>query len=80
MFQNSKNHLASYACIKVSGFIFLCDACCSLQTKIREFLLCYSYKQESDWMDIQPIEGKGRGVVRGVTLANSITMAITLFK
>ena len=27
----------------VSGFIFLCDACCSFQTKRRKFLVCSSY-------------------------------------
>ena len=42
-----RNHLASYACITVSGFIFLHDACCSLQTNRREFLLCYPYISES---------------------------------
>ena len=52
MFQNSKipkfqNHLASFACITVSGFIFLRDGSCSLQTNRREFLLCYSYISES---------------------------------
>ena len=31
----------------VSGFIFLCDACCSFQTKRRKFLVCYSYIGES---------------------------------
>ena len=31
----------------VSGFIFLCDACCSFQTKRRKFLVCYSYTGES---------------------------------
>ena len=31
----------------VSGFIFLCDACCSFQTKRRKFLVCYSYIKES---------------------------------
>ena len=31
----------------VSGFNFLRDARCSLQTKKREFLLCYSYTGES---------------------------------
>ena len=64
MFQNSKiislSHLAFSACIiifiMVSGFNFLRDARCSLQTKIREFLPCYSYIRESDWMSIQPIE------------------------
>ena len=60
MFQNSKiislSNLAFYACIMVSGFNFLRDARCSLQTKIREFLPCYSYIRESDWMSIQPIE------------------------
>ena len=42
-----QNHPASYACITVSGFIFLHDARCSLQTKRREFLPCYSYISES---------------------------------
>ena len=42
-----QNHLASYACITVSGFIFLRGARCSLQTKRREFLPCYSYISES---------------------------------
>ena len=42
-----QNHLASYACITVSGFIFLRGAHCSLQTKRREFLPCYSYISES---------------------------------
>ena len=31
----------------VSGFIFLCDACCSFQTERRKFLVCYSYIGES---------------------------------
>ena len=31
----------------VSGFIFLCDACCSFQTKRRKFLVCCSYIGES---------------------------------
>ena len=31
----------------VSGFIFLCDACCSFQTKRRKFLVCYFYIGES---------------------------------
>ena len=31
----------------ISGFIFLCDACCSFQTKRRKFLVCYSYIGES---------------------------------
>ena len=31
----------------VSGFIFLCDACCSFQTKRRNFLVCCSYIGES---------------------------------
>ena len=42
-----QNHLASYACITVSGLIFLRDSHCSLQTKRREFLPCYSYISES---------------------------------
>ena len=48
IFQNKfRNHLASYACITVSRFIFLCHARCSLQTKERDFLLRYSYIIES---------------------------------
>ena len=47
MFQNIQNHQASCACIMVSGFIFLCDAHCSLQTERKKFLLCYSYISES---------------------------------
>ena len=42
MFPNS-----SYACITVSGFIFLHDTCCSLQTKRRESFLCQSDISES---------------------------------
>lgn len=47
MFQNIQNDQASYACITVSGFIFLCDAHCSLQTERKKFLPCYSYTSES---------------------------------
>ena len=58
MFQNIQNHQASYACITISGFIFLRDAHCLLQTERKKFLLCYSYisKREFDWISIQPIE------------------------
>ena len=38
-FPKFQNHLASYACITVSGFIFLRDARCSLQTKREENFL-----------------------------------------
>ena len=47
MFKNIQNHQASCACITVSGFIFLCDAHCLLQTERKKFLLCYSYISES---------------------------------
>ena len=56
MFQKFQNHLASYACITVSGFIFMRDACCSLQTKRTVSSLLLLYKRESDWMSIQQIE------------------------
>ena len=54
MFQNSKiiwlmlvlQFLASFSCVNAHYL---------LQTKRREFLLCYSYKNESLWMSIQPI-------------------------
>ena len=46
-----QNHLAYYACITVSGLISLRDSHCSLQTKRREFLPCYSYIRESLIMD-----------------------------
>ena len=45
--------LASFSCVNAHYL---------LQTKRREFLLCYSYKNESLWMSIQPIEVPDRQI------------------